>query len=128
MFLRYTSLAWIWAITICILCLLPGDQMPEDPIRHADKIYHAGAFALLGFLFAYGFVKQFSFISVRKYAIAISIVLSVALGGLIEILQHHFVKNRFGDWLDFAFDVAGAVTGTIVLWVVHRYVNKRTVY
>jgi VanZ family protein len=100
--------------------------MPKDPIQHADKIYHAGAFALLSFLFAYGFKKQFSFASFRKYAMVISIILSSALGGLIEILQHHFVKNRFGDWMDFVFDVTGAMVGIIILFLLCRYLNNRT--
>ena len=125
MFFRYTWPAWVWAIIICILCLLPGDQMPKDPVQHADKIYHAGAFALLGFLLAFGFSKQFLFASVRKHAVVISVILSAVLGGLIEILQHHFVKNRFGDWMDFGFDVAGAIMGVTILWLIRRYLNDK---
>jgi len=125
MFFRYTWPAWVWTIIICILCLLPGDQLPKDPIQNADKIYHAGAFGLLSFLFALGFAKQFSFTSIRKYAIPVSIILSAALGGLIEVLQHHFVKNRFGDWMDFGFDVAGSLIGAIIVWILTLYLNKK---
>lgn len=128
MFFRHTFLAWVWTVVILILCLIPGDKMPEDPIVNADKIYHAGAFALLGFLVAYGLKKQFTFNWLKAHAGKVSIIFSILLGGIIEVLQHYLIKNRCGDWIDWLFDAAGSILGVIILLLICRYIiNKNNV-
>lgn len=118
----YLIPAWLWTILILVLCLLPGDKMPEDPIVNADKIYHSGAFAVMGFLFVYGFKKQTISSFLNRNAVLLSLLWCIAIGGIIEILQHSFVRNRHGDWLDFLFDAIGTILGVIVLLLMSRYV------
>lgn len=125
MFLKYNIPAILWSLLIMVLCLLPGDKMPKDPIVNADKIYHAGAFALMGFLFAYGFTKQSKFPFVSRHAGKMAFGISAALGGLIELLQYYFVRNRQGDWLDFLFDSVGAWVGVTILLLICRYISNK---
>lgn len=119
-FLRYTGLAWAWTILVLVLCLVPGDQLPKDPIVNADKLYHTACFGLMAFLFVWGFRKQSDSFVLHKHALFFSLFISTSLGGLVEILQHYFVKNRQGDWFDFLFDTVGVLAALLAYLVLFQ--------
>ena len=119
MFLKYSIWAWLWSAALLTVCLLPGSSLPEDPVAHADKIFHAGAFALLALLLARGLGKQTAFVWPRRHAVACAIVFASAFGALIELLQETVAVNRSADLMDWAADTAGALAGVACysLWV-----------
>lgn len=113
MFLKYTIWAWLWSAVLLTVCLLPGHSLPEDPVAHADKIFHAGAFALLALLLARGLEKQTAFARFGRHAVVGAFVFSSAFGALIELLQEAVAVNRSADVLDWAADTAGALAGLV---------------
>ena len=50
----------------------------------------------------------------RRIAVPLAVAVSVAYGGLIELLQMWMAMGRAADWLDFAADAVGAVVGMLV--------------
>lgn len=114
MFWKFNLPAIAWAIIIVVLSGYPGDEMPPDPFINFDKLAHSGVYALLAFLLYYGFVKQYTYPYLRYKASLWSFVITVFLGGFMEILQDCIFINRRGDWIDFAADALGALIGVIV--------------
>lgn len=120
-FLKYRFPALLWTIVLSVLCLLPGDRIPPEPVLNADKIFHAGAFGLLAFLWSWAFHgRPFS----GGRAVWLAVAVSVILGGLIEILQETVAINRSADWIDFWADTAGAIAGGLFFFFVFRTRNK----
>ena len=78
-----------------------------------------------GFAFAciWGYRKQFisNGLSYKKKALLITLVISIAYGGLTELMQEFFVPLRTGDWLDFLADSAGALIGAMVFYLFFRH-------
>lgn len=119
MFLQRTILAWLWALMILGLCLLPADEIPEDRVKYADKIFHSLSFTVLTFLLIPSFIKQYTFPRLRSNAIKVSLLFSIIFGGAIELLQHWGVKNRNGEWTDWLFDTAGSLLGVVLFLLVY---------
>lgn len=95
-------------LLILVLCLTPGDQLPEVGIINVDKAVHAGMFGALTWLYAKGFFAQTAIPFLSSHALINAFWVATSFGGLVETLQAHLDINRSGDWLDFLFDVLGA--------------------
>ena len=80
-----------------------------------------------GFAFAcvWGYRKQFvsNGLNYQRKAIVITIIISIAYGGLTEILQEYFVPKRTGDWFDFLADVIGTCFGATIFYFFYK--NKK---
>ena len=74
-----------------------------------------------GFAFAclWGYRKQFvsNGLAYKKRAILLTIIISIAYGGLTEIIQETFVPGRTGDWFDFLADSIGTSIGALVFYL-----------
>ncbi len=119
---KTTLLAWlptlVWIGVIIGVTLTPqgGPDIPGIP--HVDKLFHAGAFFLLGAL---------GFLSLRRTCswntgrvVAVTLLWTVAFGILDEWLQQ-FVPGRSQDALDALADAVGAASGTaLAAWRLHR--------
>lgn len=105
-------------LLILVLCLTPGDQLPEVEIINFDKAVHAGMFGVLTWLYAKGFFAQTERQFLASHALISAFLVATFFGGLIEILQAHLDINRSGDWLDFLFDFLGAA---LVSGLLHRF-------
>jgi VanZ family protein len=80
-----------------------------------DKVAHAGIFALLGLLAAWGLMRAFPAWPARR-ALLLALLLTVSYGALDEIHQR-YVKGRTPDPLDWAADgVGGAVAVAAIVW------------
>lgn len=115
MFFKHTWPAFLFALIVLILCVIPGQDIPEVGIVNFDKLVHTALFALLTFLFAKGFYRQTSIFFLKQHFIIVPAVLCSLYGGLLEILQATVCINRAGDWLDFLFDTLGALVAAIVI-------------
>lgn len=119
-FSKHTLLAWLWALALLLVCLLPGNSLPQEPVVNADKIFHALVFGLLAYLWVRGWKQQETSLTLRRWAWPLALGLTVFYGGLIEILQETLAQNRSADWLDWIFDSIGALLGvytySFVVW------------
>lgn len=88
-------------ISVLVLSLLPPS--PELPTTGWDKSNHMLAFATLAFLSSQAWPER----------IAVSLVMLLAYGGLIEVLQS-FTPDRQADFIDVVADGTGLLIGTII--------------
>lgn len=138
---------FIFSILItCIifyLCImqLPDETPPAFRIPHFDKIVHMLMyFGLTGMLYVeyfkysarYTWKQAVSFlingrspngikpapIHITPYILLSGI--SLAYGGLIEIIQENFSAFRTGDWQDFMADAAGVIFAFILFLIIKQ--------
>ena len=113
-------------IVILILTGLPGSYLPQvKPLLGLDKVAHALMYGVFAFLCLWGYRKQFvsNGKPYRRKAILIAVIISIAYGGLTEIMQECFVHGRIGDWLDFMSDAIGTCLGALVFYLFFK--NKK---
>ncbi|MEX1189655.1 MAG: VanZ family protein [Bacteroidia bacterium] len=107
--IRYVLPAMCWTIIVTILTLLPGKDLPEVNIINFDKIAHFGVFFLLSLLYLRW--KKFGpALNVSQFLIVLIII---AYGGLIELVQGAFYTDRFADIYDFIANSCGAATAAL---------------
>ena len=107
-------------IVILILTGLPGSLLPHaKPILGLDKVVHFLMYAVFAFASIWGFRKQFvaNGQAYQKRALLLTIVISIAYGGLTELMQEFLVPTRTGDWFDFLADIIGTLLGISVFWL-----------
>jgi len=90
----------IIAFAIGLATLTPVENLPE--VSGSDKVYHLISFAILTLPIAI----------IRPQAIWIILSLSIAYGGLIELLQP--LVNRNCEMADLLADAVGAMLGVLV--------------
>jgi VanZ family protein len=111
-------------IIILILTGLPGSVFPHvKPVVGLDKVAHFLMYAGFAFACIWGYRKQFisNGLTYKKKALLITLVISIAYGGLTELMQEFFIPLRTGDWLDFLADSAGALIGAMVFYLFFRH-------
>jgi len=107
-------------IAILILTGLPGSLLPSvKPVIGLDKVVHILMYATFAFFCLWGYRKQFisNGIEYRERAIWLAIIISIAYGGLTEIIQETLVPGRTGDWFDFLADGIGTGLGASVFYL-----------
>lgn len=87
-------------------------------LPHLDKAAHAGVFAMLALLVAWGLARAFPAWD-RARVLLLALLASVAYGALDELHQR-FVPGRSVDPLDLVADGAGAGLVIAVLWWLGR--------
>ena len=91
--------------------LIPLDSLPGPDFEMVDKVWHLVGFGGLAGLLSRVFVHY------GRPALAAarsSALISIALGGLLEVLQS-FTAFRSADWLDFLADSLGVGLAYAVL-------------
>ena len=105
-------------IVILVLTGLPGSVFPRvKPVVGMDKVAHVVMYALFAFLCIWGYRKPFvsNGKGYRKKALWLTAIISVAYGGLTEMMQEYIVRHgRYGDWFDFLADAIGTLVGLLV--------------
>ncbi len=110
-----------WTFLTILLLSLPGSAIPEVnlyEIPHVDKLVH---FLLFG-----GIPVFWSFYLIPRKGrarriVVIACLVSIALGIVMEYIQHYFVANRDFDIIDIYADSLGAISfGVLVLLSVRR--------
>ena len=76
-------------------------------------------YATFAFLCIWGYRKQFiaNDIGYKKKAILLAAIISIAYGGITELMQEFLVPTRTGDWFDFLSDTFGTLVGLTVFWL-----------
>lgn len=111
-------------IVILILTGLPGSLFPRvKPAIGLDKVAHILMYAGFAFACLWGYRKQFvsNDLSYKKRAILLTIIISIAYGGLTEIMQETItVLHRSGDWRDLIADSIGTGLGVLIFYLFFR--------
>ena len=113
-------------IIILILTGLPGSVFPRvKPVVGLDKVVHLCMYAGFAFLCIWGYRKQFisNGITYKRKAILLAVVISIAYGGLTELMQEYLVPSRTGDWVDFLADGIGTLLGATIFYLFYK--NKK---
>ena len=111
-------------IIILILTGLPGSLFPRvKPAIGLDKVAHIIMYAGFAYACLWGYRKQFvsNGLAYQKRAILLTVIISIAYGGLTEIMQETItILHRSGDWRDLIADAIGTVIGVLVFYLFFR--------
>ncbi len=121
--IKYLFPALIWVVVIFWVISMPPSSIPRTSlfqIPHFDKLVHYGVFFLFGIFLSYGFFKQTGTLVSKKHY-TFSLLIGVIYGGATEWYQLNYVAGRSGEWLDFAANVAGCITGLLAFYWVKTY-------
>lgn len=83
----------------------------------ADKVVHFMMFFAMAFAYHFDFRRGKKPVDEARLMGWIFVILS-AFGGLIELAQWKMRMGRSGDWYDLLADIAGAVYGIILAWLI----------
>lgn len=83
----------------------------------ADKVVHFMMFFAMAFAYHFDFRRGKKPVDEARLMGWIFVSLS-ASGGLIELAQWKMRMGRSGDWYDLLADIAGAVYGIILAWLI----------
>lgn len=115
--------AILWAIFTIVLCninLPEGDGNGGFFFEGFDKLAHLGFFYVLTVLLFYGKIKfqhSYNFNSLTIFKI---FVITIVIGGGIELLQWKVFVYRSAEWWDFACDMIGACMGIFSYTLLHN--------
>lgn len=88
----------------------------------ADKVVHFMMFFAMAFAYHFDFRRGKKPVNEARLMGWIFVSLS-AFGGLIELAQWKMRMGRSGDWYDLLADIAGAVYGIILAWLISAKTN-----
>jgi VanZ family protein len=109
------------------LCSTPGRFIPTTSwleLLSFDKFVHASIFFALSYLWLVYVYYHYQLTSV---SISLTILLCIAYGGSIEIMQATIFSQRSGDWLDFIANSFGCFIGLLFFSKKKRWLEKSTI-
>lgn len=89
----------------------PVLRLPED-VAFADKWGHMLAYLLLGAMLAVNLLRDDK---KMKTLLLVGLIVPVAYGGLLELLQGAFCYPRTASWFDWLADIIGTIIGVSVI-------------
>ncbi|MCE2495917.1 MAG: VanZ family protein [Flavobacteriales bacterium] len=78
-------------------------------VQFSDKFAHAFVYFVLTLLLARAWLKQDHKVVWRNRAFLLAFILSMVLGGVLELVQHYIIEGRRGELLDIAANLGGAL-------------------
>ena len=119
--LRNFNFYWLPVLLYCLLIFIQSsfpasEHVPE--FDFSDKLLHAGAYAVLGFLLYRAFSAMDNGATTVRL-IAMSIFLTALYGASDEIHQY-FVPSRSAELLDFAADAIGGILGVMTAMIIYK--------
>lgn len=120
--LKYQYPAVIWSVIVLILCDMPMSGTEGIPVFEGfDKLVHTGFFFVLTVLLFHGHIRQQRTYAYRIITILKILLITVTLGGGIELLQLEVFTYRSADWWDFFADMTGVGMGIFSYVFLHRF-------
>jgi VanZ family protein len=120
-FLRKYWLSIITVLVILVLSLMSAEPLPPQPMQNFDKLVHITMFFGLSSVIFFDSTSRLSFPTGVKQIFYWVFIFPVVLGGLIEIMQDSFTTTRYGDWLDFLFNVIGSSFAFLITLIINRF-------
>ena len=107
------ALRWLPAlIYFAFIWFLSSGEISVD-IAKTDKFLHVAEYAIMGFLFAFGFnLNTHNFRKTGKFCF-----LFAALTGAVDEIHQYFILGRSACFYDFFADIIGCAIG-LALWLV----------
>ena len=100
----------VWLLLICYGLFLPANELPVKSllkIPHFDKMVHFSLFFVLCLLF----FRPFKSLQLKPYVFAP--LVSVAIGALLELVQHSITSSRNSDIYDFLANFSGILASIL---------------
>lgn len=122
-FLRHYPLTLLCVATVCVLSLYP---VPETPLSHVigiDKVAHILMYGGLSLLLWWEYLRAHPASPCRR-AIPWTMLLPIAMSGLLELLQEYATDCRSGDWYDFVANTLGVLTAAGVAALVRAWFGR----
>jgi VanZ family protein len=110
------ALAWM-----ALLFYLSHQPSLETPMLFSgqDKLFHAGAFGILGFLLLAAQPRQAQGYNWQQVGIS---VLIASLYGLSDEIHQYFVPGRSNEILDWVADTVGAlIAASLLAWLSRKW-------
>jgi VanZ family protein len=110
---RFYYPAIIWGLIIFVLCAIPGKNLPHytwADLLSFDKIVHFTMFFILIVLLKRAWVLRHIYQKNIPSNLT-AIIIGIAYGGGLELMQTYFYIDRTGSWFDFLANSVGAITG-----------------
>ena len=122
-FVRKYPLSLLCILLIWVLSLTPFfPETPLDGVDFIDKwthlVMYGGTCSVIWWEYLRNSQKETRRPNLRVLLLAM--VVMVALGGLMELLQAYCTTTRSGEWLDFWADSLGVLLGTAVGLLMRR--------
>lgn len=121
--LKYQRWAIIWTVITLVLCNMDLSSASENSagffFEGFDKVAHLGFFYVLTILLFYGKIKYQHNFSFRSLTIFKVIMISVVVGGGIELLQWKVFTYRSAEWWDFGCDMIGCLMAVFSYVLLH---------
>ncbi len=115
---RFLTSAVVTAVVLYLtLAPRPFGSVRIPLFEGADKVVHFMMFFAMAFAYHFDFRRGKKPIDEARLMGWIFVSLS-AFGGLIELAQWKMRMGRSGDWYDLLADIAGAVYGIILAWLI----------
>ena len=117
----------IWALIIMILCGAPSSSFPTVRffnIPHFDKVVHFGLYVIFTLLLISETNTKRKLGGLDRKAIIISLVIAIAYGLLIELMQLLVFESRGAEFWDFVANTIGAITAVLTYRFVNRITNQ----
>ena len=118
MFLNKNKYGLAWTLLILLVCLMPGDNVPNSSFlsfKGADKLIHFILYLVLFILIGKGLVNYFKPSYSSNRIIVISFLYCLFLGIGVEFIQSVFVAGRLGDVFDVLANSIGSSIGVLIL-------------
>lgn len=111
--LRYFWPAVLWAIFIFTICNieLKSTGGPSIFFEGFDKFTHCGLFFVLTIFYCNGFLRKHRLKALSALQAVLIIVMMIAYGGIIELVQQYIFTWRSGDLADLFADGVGTCMG-----------------
>ena len=113
---NFLFFAIIWTLLITVASLVNFNNVPKVAIPGNDKLVHFLFYLFFVVFWSFALHKNFYF---KKYSFII-IVFAIVYGIIIEVLQGVLTSTRQADFYDVLANTAGAIVGSVILFVVKK--------
>ncbi|WP_276908523.1 VanZ family protein [Hallella colorans] len=123
--IRHYPLSCLVIVTIWTLCLIPIPETPLSNVSMIDKWTHIVMYGVFCAILLTEYGQRHKHIRWSQIIVG-AVILPIAMGGLIEIVQATCTGgNRSGDIYDFLADTLGVLLGAAIGTLLARYLSKR---
>jgi VanZ family protein len=107
-----------WAGAIFVLSSIHGSAYPRTNVPGADKIVHFILYAAMGVLCARALLLRGPAERRTRMLLVVAAAVLATLYGVSDELHQLLVPGRSADWRDALTDAVGALTGSIVAFLI----------
>lgn len=126
-YFKLQPLSCLLVLAIWGVCMMPVPETPLDNVKFIDKWTHLCMYGglVLVVMAEYGKRKKKEEYNITRLLV-FGLLAPIIMGGLVELAQAYLTNGvRSGDWLDFAANTLGAVTGSVIGIPLARFLATR---